>query len=198
MKKYGLIIGGIVIIVGLLGMYILSQTSHSISNGGLSGRAKEFISDQKKSGDDMWQSVNINGQQKIQPQSFNVEKKGCFAFTVPFEMYRDHSQGVCSVNITVDNPRATLTALLDTKGEIKSLSDDSGVMLRREKHDVYQEEDLTENGVRYVSFVSDANGYERDVFYLTPKGVFSMALTANTNENLDVRFTEMLKTLRFE
>ncbi len=90
-----------------------------------------------------------------------------------------------------------MTANLDDNAE-KKVEDDSAVNLRRSKPEMYTEDTIMAGGKTFVSFRSTEQGYERTAFYKAARGVFTISLTANTNEDLDPRFKVMLETLEFD
>lgn len=198
MKKKIFIVVLVVILLGAAYMVWSTLADRKIQTGVLSDRAREYIDQQKSGNDDLWRSVDLENTDGNKPRSVAVNKKGCYSFTMPFGLYREHKREGCRVFLSTDNPRGTLTAMLDAKIQVGSVEELPDVMMRKNKKDVYAESPITVNGMTFLSFKSTESGYERAAFYKTDTGVFSIALTANTNEDLDKQFKATLETLKFE
>lgn len=197
MKK--LLIGGVIILVlvgGVAGYMVLS-TEKKIATDSLSDRAKEYIEDQKGGNDSLWRSVDLENSKANLPKSTLIAKEGCFSLTLPFRMKAERPEEGCSVDITTDEPMGLFVASLKEMS-VSSLDDIPSVRLRREKTEEYTEETWNANGKAFLTFKSKDGTYKRNIFYVTPKGIFSMTLNINTNEDLDPKMKEALETLRFE
>ncbi len=146
MKKKVLIVCMILLLLSVIGAYVFitKGAKGKITYGTASDRAREFISEQQKEGDQEWTTTDLDGKNRssgsAKGSTFSVS---CFSLTVPFETVsqKEVSEGNhCTWNSRVLSPPSQLTVGLYEQG---SFDEDTSITIRRKQVDVYAEENIS-------------------------------------------------------
>jgi hypothetical protein len=169
-----------------------------ISNKGtvysnLNAEGKKYIAIQKSKSNQDWADFDVN---QVTPNDTDItETNECFSISIPFEIIRKKKEAPCMEYFTINSPRGSITSYMNTVEE-KSLAEDSGVQMRRVKKDTYVESSVTANGGDYLIFTNkDKN--EKTALLLKGNQLFVISMSANLDDEVEKKFVEMLRAVRF-
>lgn len=193
--KKNLLIGSI-LCSGILIFLLLKNNPGFQQSEGVSERAREFLANQERTTDSVWQGRNFENTTETQ-QRQHVETS-CFTITMPFAVRNLKSsiqQDTCVVQATLDSPHAFITINSEPTPNVTSLDDYAAVKLRRSQPDVYTAEnnsDLTDQNSLIFSTQT-----EIVYFHLENERVTSVALydLARIDPELYDLLTQLVKSV---
>ncbi len=185
----------IILIIYITTLYN-TKNKGTVTSGGLSQRSQEFLKQQKQAPESELFTAQFDEQTDTTAGTpYNVD--GCFTVVAGSRVTNSHNNQKCSITLTLEDPRAHLTAFLQ-EGSYATLDDVSGVKMRRLDTDKYKETARTVAGRKYAVFrVNDTSLYEATAFSLFDGAYFAISLSANTNEDLDSKLLEVIGTVKF-
>lgn len=185
-----LIVGGI---VGV-GVYYLRSYQKTNIRQTLSGRAEEYIKKQQKLGSGEWSRLSLKNEEAPKAGETYVTKN-CFSLQIPFPVTSVKEKSGCGRIYWLERPKGSVR-VFRMKSNAATIEEDPAVRSRSLNKTEYKEGQLTANKKTFIVFKKTLSGFEKAAFYLEGQELIAITLIANTSENLDKSFSNMLNSFK--
>lgn len=186
----GILIVFIVIVVSLIIFEKLQKPK--ISNT-LSDRSKEFIKNQQVS-DKGGEFNTLVGKKGEDFKGDRVKIGECFSFVMIYSVLSSRREGDCGAYFAFDRPRGSIVAFMEPASS-DSIDQASGVSMRRQFKDKYDEKEYKIGEKSFVGFIDKTNIYSITIYHYV-SGKY-LVFTLNLPKEDDASLRELLSSLEF-
>ncbi len=196
MKTF-LIVFGIVAVISMVFIVYVKLTSKAVIYNGISDRGKEYLKVKRNENDREWQGstlekpVNANNAATVK----TVKDEHCFEVMVPIPASELRKESECQYRFFLAAPVGDAVVSM-RKVEVNSINDVADISMRKLYKEDYLEKQVNVDGRIFLTFKKKDGGYERSAFFLNNKELFIVSFVIQTNEDLDKKFDEMLKSIK--
>jgi hypothetical protein len=171
-------------------------TTKPVIYSGLSDRAKDYLKLKRDSNDREWQNSTLAKPRNTADATVkSVDDDKCFAVKIPIPASELRKEAECQYHFFLVDPVGD-AMVFKRAVEAASLQDVADISMRRVYTDQYSEKEINLNGRNILTFKKKEGGYERSAFILENKQLYVFSVVIQTNENLDAKFDEMLKSIK--
>lgn len=180
-------------------MFLLTISPEKKHYTSISQRTLSYVTEQKDRGNPQWLPVDF-AKRKTQDKQIlgtaNIRIPGCFSFDPPYALRSGNKTGECTYKYYFDSPHGYMTISV-VPGAEAELKDISAVIFRRLDPETYREKSLQVRQNTYLLFKKMGDTYEQTVFRMSGAKLFTMSFVVSTNENLDKKFLDVIKSIDF-
>lgn len=193
MIKKGILGLALILLVFIIGIVIFEFFQKPKIGNTLSERSKEFIEKQKvEEGSSKFGNLVAEKGEDFKGKRITVDD--CFSFVMPYSVFNQRQEGECSGYFAFERPRGTIVAFME-KATSASIDDASGVFMRRQDTEKYEEKIYEIDGKSFVGFIDKTDIYSITIYHYVSEKYF--ILTLKLPEEDEKKLREILASLEF-
>lgn len=192
MIKKAVLVLVLLFLVIVIGIFIFERQQTAKISNVLSERSKEFI--KRQEAQDQSQFSSLIGEKGEDFKGKRVGVGDCFSFIMPYSVFNHREEGECSGYFAFERPKGSIVAFME-EAESSSIDYASGVSMRRQESEKYEEKVFDIGGKSYTGFIDKTDIYSITIYHFVSGKYF--IFTLKLSEENDKILREILGSLEF-